>query len=68
MAWGMWLLMGVVFALILGAVVTLGWHTLFPTSFHWLDEVQIQSIKNFVLGGAVVGLGTSYLRRFLEHQ
>ena len=65
-AYGMWALVVVVFVLMISAVFTLGWHTLAPIWLHWLDPDQIQVIKNFVLSGAVVGIGTSYLRRYLD--
>ena len=66
LAWGMWVLMAVVFVVVVGAVVTLGYHHLLPKSWHWLGEDALQDVKNFVLSGAVVGLGTSYIRRYLE--
>ena len=66
MAWGMWILMVVVFTLICAAVFTLGWHILAPECLHWLTHDQHQDIKHFVLSGAVVGLGTTFLRRFLD--
>ena len=62
----MWVLMAVVFVVVVGAVFTLGYHHLFSKTWHWLDEDELQDIKNFVLSGAVVGLGTTYIRRYLE--
>lgn len=55
----MWALVVIVFLILIGSVITLGWHSLLPQRIHWLDTNQIQVIKNFVLSGAVVGFGTS---------
>ena len=66
MMWGIWSLMVALFIIAVSAVVTLGWHTLTPESCHWLNDEQLQDIKDFVLSGAVVGLSTSFLRRYLE--
>ena len=62
----MWLLMIAIFVIVIGAVCILGWHHLSPERWHWLDEKALRDIKNFVLSGAVVGLGTNYIRRYLE--
>lgn len=66
LAVGMWLLMIAIFVIVIGAVCILGWHHLSPERWHWLDEKALRDIKNFVLSGAVVGLGTNYIRRYLE--
>ena len=66
LAWGMWVLMIVVFVIVTGAVFALGYHLVLPNSWHWLEGSELQDIKNFVLSGAVVGLGTTYIRRYLE--
>ena len=68
LAWGTWILMVVVFIVVVGAVFTLGYHLLFPNTWYWLDPDELQDIKNFVLSGAVVGLGTTYIRRYLEER
>ena len=39
-------------------------HTL--TNFGWLEENAYQTVKNFVLSGAVVGLGTTYLKKYFN--
>ena len=66
LAWGMWVLMIVVFVIVTGAVFALGYHLVLPNGWHWLEDTELQDIKNFVLSGAVVGLGTMYIRRYLE--
>lgn len=66
LAWGMWALMIVVFVIVTGAVFSLGYHLVLPRSWHWLEDTELQDIKNFVLSGAVVGLGTTYMRRYFE--
>lgn len=67
-AWGMWILIVVVFIIIIAAVATLGFHLLVPGTYHWLEPDELQEVKNAVLSGAVVGLGTTYLRRYLEEK
>lgn len=67
-AWGMHILMIVVFVLIISAVITLGFHLLAPEAYHWLGPDELQEVKNAVLSGAVVGLGTTYLRRYVEDE
>lgn len=67
-AWGMWILMVVVFAIIISALITLAWHLLLPDTCHWLDKGDLQEVKNAVLSGTVVGLGTTYLRRYVEER
>ena len=59
-------MMMAIFVIVIGAVCILGWHHLSPERWHWLDEKALRDIKNFVLSDAVVGLGTNYIRRFLE--
>lgn len=66
LAWGIWALMVVVFIIVIGAVFALGYHLVLPNGSHWLNDAELQDIKNFVLSGAVVGLGTTYIRRYLE--
>lgn len=65
-AWGMWVLMVVVFLVIISAVFTLGFHLLTPKWLHWLCEEDLQEVRNAVLSGAVVGLGTTYLRKYVQ--
>ena len=60
--------MGAVFVIVVMAVVTLGYHLLAPNTWHWFQPDELQDIKNFVLSGAVVGLGTTYIRRYLEER
>lgn len=62
----MWILLVMVFIVIAGAVSTLGYHLLMPDKWHWLSQDELQDIKNSVLSGAIVGLGTSYIRRYLD--
>ena len=66
LAWGMWILMIVVFAIIILAIATLGFHLLAPETYHWLDKDSLRQVRSAVLSGAVVGLGTTYLRRYLQ--
>lgn len=65
MAWGSWGLMIVIFVSIIATVITLTWHILAP--WDWLDPEELSTLKNFVLSGAIVGLGTSYLRKYLDY-
>ncbi len=58
----------VVFVLIVSAIVTLGYHLLVPNDWYWLEDHELQDIKNLVLSGAVVGLGTTYIRRYLDNR
>lgn len=67
-AWGMWILMATVFAVVIFAVFTLGFHLLVPTEWRWLDSEELQEVKNAVLSGAVVGLGTTYLRKYIDER
>lgn len=67
-AWGMWILMIVVFVIIISAIATLGFHLLAPSTYHWLKPDELQEVKNAVLSGAVVGLGTTYFRRYVEER
>ena len=60
--------MVVVFVIIILAVATLGFHLLAPSTCHWLKPDELQEVKNAVLSGAVVGLGTTYLRRYVEER
>ncbi len=39
-----------------------------PESYRWLDETRLGNVKDFMLSGAVVGLGTAYIRRNLDAQ
>ena len=57
-----------VFSIIFFAIFTLGWHMLVPDSRQWLTVERLDDVKDFVLSGALVGLGTAYLRRFLDKQ
>ena len=66
MMYGIWALMIVLFAVAVFAVISLGWHTLVPVKYHWLTDEQFQDIKSFVLSGTIVGLSTSFLKRYLE--
>ena len=58
--------MVMVFIVVAGAVSTLGYHLLTPNKWHWLNPDELQDIKNSVLSGAIVGLGASYIRRYLD--
>ena len=68
LARGTWTLMGAVFVIVVMAVVTPGYHLLAPNTWHWFQPDELQDIKDFVLSGAVVGLGTTYIRRYLEER
>ena len=65
-AWGMRILMIVVFLIIISAVATLGYHLLAPSSHHWLSPEEIEKVRNAVVSGSFVALGTTYLRRFIN--
>ena len=59
-------LMVVLFVLATFAIFTLGWHLVVPEYWYWLKDDELQEIKNFVLSGAMVGVGTAYIRRYLD--
>ena len=63
---GMNVLVGVIFVIIIVAVGTLGYHLLVPIKCHWLDSSELQNVKDFVLSGTIVGLGTRYFWQYLE--
>lgn len=65
-AWGMRTLMFVVFLIIISAVVTLGYHLLAPGRYHWLSPEEIETVRNAVVSGSFVALGTTYLRRYIN--
>ena len=65
-AGGMWTLIVLAFAWLASCVIVLGIHTLLHEDSHWLTDQQVLDLKNFVLSGAIVGLGTTYLRRYLD--
>ena len=65
-AGGMWTLIVLAFAWLASCVIVLGMHTLLQKEWHWLTGDQVTDLKNFVLSGAIVGLGTTYLRRYLD--
>lgn len=48
------------------AIFVLAWHMLAPESKRWLSTGDLDSVKGFMLSGALVGLGTAYMRRFME--
>ena len=56
----------VVFVIIISAVLTLGYHLLAPSSYHWLSPGEIEQVRNAVVSGSFVALGTTYLRRFIN--
>ena len=63
---GMWIILSVILAIIAISVFTIGYHFLTPKEWHWLDKPMVQEIKNFLLSGAIVGLGTNYIGRYLK--
>ena len=65
-AWCMRSLIFVVFLIILSAVVTLGFHLLAPSGYHWLSSDEIENVRNAVVSGSFVALGTTYLRRYIK--
>ena len=67
-AWGMWAVVIVVFAIIISAFLTLGYHLVMPSCLRWLSDDELREVRSAVLSGAVVGLGTTYLRRYLEER
>ena len=67
-AWGMWSVLIVVFVIITDAALTLGYHMLLPNKIHWLCEQELQDVKNAVLSGVAVALGTTYLRRYIGNR
>ena len=64
--WGSWMLLGSLLFVLIASVLVLGWHLLAPKAWEFLEPEKIQSIKDLILSGAVVGLGTNYFRRYLE--
>ena len=63
---GSWILLGSLFLVIIGSVLVLGWHFLVPKHWKFLEPEELQEIKDLILNGAVVGLGTNYFRKYLE--
>ena len=63
---GMYVLAVLIFFIIICAVGMLGYHLLVPTKHHLLDSGELQRVKDFVISGTIVGLGTSYFRRYME--
>ena len=63
---GSWILLGSLFLVIIGSVLVLGWHLLVPKHWKFLEPEELQEIKDLILSGAVVGLGTNYFRKYLE--
>ena len=59
-------LAGLIMFVAAACIFTLGWHLVTGAKAHWLDPEELQRIKDFILSGAVVGLGTHYARRYLE--
>ena len=70
------LIVGILFC----ASFTLAWHMLTPKNmpecgldnaiqrcWQWLKDDQLTVVKNFMLSGALVGLGTTYMRRFVDN-
>ena len=60
-----WVLIILVFSVVALSIFALGLHMLFP-KYGWLTKDELEAVKNFMLSGAVVGLGTTYMRRYLE--
>ena len=58
----------VVFLIIICATATLGSHLLIPEKYHWLDREAISQVKDAVLSGVAVALGTTYLRRYMGNK
>ena len=65
-AYGSWILLCSLFAVIIGSVLVLGWHLLVPKNWEFLEPEELREIKDLVLSGAVVSLGTNYFRKYLE--
>lgn len=66
LAWCLWSLVVLVAVIIFASVATLGWHLVTGPRLHWLSDTELQRVKDFILSGALVGLGTNYIRRYLE--
>ncbi len=64
-AWCLRALIIIVFLVVFGAVFALGWHTLLPDKWHWLSSKQFQDVKDFMLSGAIVSVGATYMRRYI---
>ena len=58
--------MVVIFVIIVAAFTTLGYHLIMPDEWRWLEEPELRQVRSVVLSGAVVGLGTTYLRRYID--
>ena len=65
---GAWILIVVVIIIAAATLTILGLHMLAPDDWHWLDDAALDNIKGSVLSGAVVGLGTTYIRRYLDEK
>ena len=61
----MWALTVLIFVIVAGSIVTLAWHLLLPGQRSWLDPEEIRSVKDFILSGAIVSLGMTFLRRHI---
>ena len=62
---GSWILLGTLFIVIIGSVLVLGWHLLVPKDWEFLEPAELREIKDLILSGAVVGLGTRACSRKL---
>ena len=65
LALGTWAIAVVILLIVIGAIIALGWHLLFP-EWCWLDTDQLQNIKDVMLSGVAVGLGSAYLRKIID--
>lgn len=51
---------------ICSAVFTLSWHYLAPYDWKWLEDPEIEIVKNFVLSGSIVGVLQLSITRLLH--
>lgn len=69
LAKGLLCLTGLVLVIVVFSLITLAWHMLLPggaDGFHWLCPAELRVVKDFMLSGAIVTLGTQYIRRYME--
>lgn len=64
-AWCLRILIIIVVVVVAFAILTLAWHTLAPDNLGWLDEGELQQIKDFMLSGALVSLAVGFMKRYI---
>jgi len=54
-----------VFTIIVFSIFSLGWHML--TNCPWLMEDKLDEVKNFTLSGALVSVGMTYFKKYIDN-